>query len=156
MDINATLLGKMITFAIFIWFTLKFVWPPLMKSLQERQKRIADGLAAADKSQQDLEIAQQTVKKQLQEAKIEASHFIEQANQRANHMVEEAKEKAHVEGERLISLAKEEINQEMRTAKQQLTKEVSHLVVAVAERVLSQKIDAKIDEHLINELIGEI
>ena len=156
MDINATLLGQMITFAIFIWFTMKYVWPPLMNVLEERRKKIAEGLAAAEKGRHDLESAQMQIKEELNGAKNQAALIIEHANQRANHMVEEAKDRARSEGERLLHLAQTEIEQEYNQAKAELIQQVSHLALEGAERVLKQSIDAKANQQLLKELMQEI
>ncbi len=156
MDINATLLGQMITFAIFIWFTMKFVWPPLMKVLEERRKKMAEGLAAAEKGRHDLAAAQEQISNELGEAKNQAALIIEHANQRANHMVEEAKERARSEGERLVHLAQAEIKQEYNQAKSELVQQVSQLALAGAERILKHNIDAKVNQQLLKELIEEI
>lgn len=156
MDINLTLLGEMITFAVFIWFTMKFVWPPLMNAMTERQQKIADGLAAGEQGQRELELARIRIKEQLLEAKTEAATILEQANQRAGHIVEEAKGKAREEGDRLLQLAKGEIDQEYNTAKEELMQKVSKIVVAGAEKILQREVDQKNNEHLIKELVGEI
>jgi F-type H+-transporting ATPase subunit b len=156
MDINATLLGQMITFAIFIWFTMKFVWPPLMNVLEERRKKIAEGLAAADKGRHDLEAAKLQITAELGEAKNQAALIIEHANQRANHMVEEAKDRSRSEGERLLHLAQAEIAQEYNHAKAELLQQVSNLALVGAERILKHNIDAKANQQLLNELIQEI
>src|SRR5687768_4228907 len=112
MNLNLTLLGEMLTFAIFIWFTMRFVWPPLMAALEERREKIAAGLAAADKGHRELEMAQHKIDEMMTEAKGQVAHIIEQANQRANHIIEEAKARARVEGDRLITLAKRDVEQE--------------------------------------------
>lgn len=156
MDINATLFGQMVTFILFVGFTMKFVWPPLMRIMEDRRKKIADGLAAAEKGQRDLELAQIKAREQLVEAKAEASRIIEQANQRANHIVEESKQQARLEGDRLIDLAKSQIEQEYNSARQELMQQVSIIAVAGAEKILKHEVDRKTNDRLINELISEI
>lgn len=156
MDINATLIAQMITFILFVVFTMKVVWPPLMRVMEERRKKIADGLAAAEKGKRDLELAEIKVKEQLTEAKAEAARIIEQANQRANHIVEEAKQQAREEGDRLIQLAKGEISQEYNNAKQQLLQQVSVIAVTGAEKILQREVDHKINDKFINEMLSEI
>lgn len=156
MDINATLIAQMITFILFVVFTMKVVWPPLMRVMEERRKKIADGLAAAEKGKRDLELAEIKVKEQLTEAKAEAARIIEQANQRANHIVEEAKQQAREEGDRLIQLAKGEVSQEYNNAKQQLLQQVSVIAVAGAEKILQREVDHKINDKFINEMLSEI
>jgi F-type H+-transporting ATPase subunit b len=155
-DINATLLGQMITFAIFIWFTMKFVWPPLMKILEERRQKIADGLAAAERNQRELLETEQKIKVELDEAKHQASLIIEGANQRANHIVEEAKERARHEGERLLQLAQSDIEQQYNLAKDALVQQVSQLALAGAEKILKANIDVKNNQQLLDDLIKEI
>jgi F-type H+-transporting ATPase subunit b len=154
--INATLIGQMITFALFIWFTMKFVWPPITKALADRQKQIADGLEAAERGRHELDLAQQRAVEKLREAKSQAADVIEQANQRASHIVEEAKENARVEGERLLVLAKADIQQERHKAKEQLLQEVAALAMMGAEKILQRQIDAKTNSQLIDQLIEEI
>ncbi len=156
MDINATLIGQMITFAIFIWFTMRFVWPPLMNVLEERRKKIAEGLAAAEENQHELELTRQKIKADLGEAKNQAALIIEHANQRANHMVEEAKERARSEGDRLLHLAQSEIEQEYNQAKAELLQHVSQLALVGAEKILGQSIDAKTNHKLLHDLIEGI
>lgn len=156
MDLNLTLLGQMITFAVFIWFTMKYVWPPLMKIMEERRKKIADGLAAGEQGERELEMVRIKVKEQLLEAKTEAASILEQANQRAIQVVAEAKEKARIEGERLIDLAKSEIQQEYNTVRQELMREVSAIAVAGAERILEREVDKASNDKLIRELAGEV
>lgn len=156
MDINATLLGQMITFIVLIWFTMKFVWPHIIKAMQEREKRIADGLAAADRGQHELELAQHKAADQLRDAKIHAAEILEQANKRANQIIEEAKERAREEGERLLTIARSDIDQEMQSARQQLRTEVADLAIASAERILTRSVDAGLQRDLIAKLITEI
>lgn len=156
MDLNLTLLGEMITFAIFIWFTMKYVWPPLMSIMEERRKKIADGLAAGEQGEKELEMARIKVKEQLLHAKTEAAAILEQANQRAGHIVEEAKAKAREEGDRLLEIAQGEIEQELNTAKEQLMKDVSKIAVAGAERILQREVDKASNDRLVKELVGEL
>lgn len=156
MDLNITLIGQMITFAVFVWFTMKFVWPPLMSVMEERRKQVADGLAAAERGHQELEQAKQTIKAQLDDTKAQSAAIIDQANQRANHIVEEAKGKAREEGERLIGLAKGEIEQQYNAAREDLMFNVSRMAVAGAERILKREIDAKGSDELVADLVKEI
>src|SRR5271165_1529994 len=106
MNINATLLGQMITFAVFVWFTMRFVWPPITKALAERSQKIAEGLAAAERGKHELDLCQQEIVEQLKEAKVNADVIIDQANKRAHQIVDGAKDKAREEGQRLVALAK--------------------------------------------------
>ncbi|MCH9770147.1 MAG: F0F1 ATP synthase subunit B [Gammaproteobacteria bacterium] len=156
MDINITLLGEMITFAVFIWFTMKYIWPPLMKTMEDRRSKIADGLAAAEQGQNELELAQHKSKQILQDAKTQASKIIEQANQRANHIVEESKQQARKEGKRLLELAQGEVEQEYMSAKEKLLQSFSKLAVAGAERILQREVDVASNDVLVKELVDEI
>jgi F-type H+-transporting ATPase subunit b len=155
-NINLTLLGQMITFAIFVWFTLKYVWPPITTAMAERNKRIADGLAAAEQGKRDLEIAHHKVLEQLRDAKVQAASLIEQATQRGNHIVEEAKEQARHEGSRLIAVAKSEIEQEVIRAKQELQLQVSELAMAMAQKILQRELDPTKHADLINHMLKEL
>ena len=156
MDINITLLGQMITFAIFIGFTMKFVWPPLMKVMQARQKKIADGLAAANEGEEKLELAEINYRERMAAAKAEAAQIVDHANHRAHVIVEESKEKARLEGERLIELAQGEIDQSIVLAKSSLSKQVAALAIQGAEKILQHSIDVESNKKLLNELVSEI
>ncbi|MDF1761341.1 MAG: F0F1 ATP synthase subunit B [Coxiellaceae bacterium] len=156
MNINATLIGQVITFAIFIWFVMKFVWPPVVNMMEERRKKIADGLAAAEKGHRELELAHIKVQEQMAEAKAQAAKVIEQANQRASYIIEESKDKARDEGKRLLNLAQAEIEQERNMARETLLKEVSTLAVAGAEKILGQRVDQEQNARLVDEMIGEV
>lgn len=153
MDINATLFGQMIVFALFVVFTMKVVWPPLMRMMEERRNKIADGLAASEQGKKELELAKEKIQEELKEVKLRAGHIIEQATQRGNQIVEEAKAQARVEGERLLVLAQGEIKQEYNSAKAALLTQVSELAVAGAEKILQHEIDKAKNDHLINELV---
>ena len=156
MDLNLTLLGEMITFAIFIWFTMKFVWPPLMANLEARRQKIADGLEAGLQGERNLEDANIKVREQLLEAKADAASILEQANQRAAHIVEEAKHRARAEGERLLALAKCDIDQQYQLVKQALLSEVSAVAIAGVERILEKEVDKDVNDRLIKVLAEEI
>lgn len=156
MNLNATLIGQIITFAIFIWFVMKYVWPPVVNMMEERRKKIADGLAAAEKGHRELELAHIKAQEQMLEAKAQAAKVIEQANQRASHIVEDAKDKAREEGDRLLALAQAEIEQERNVARETLLKEVSTLAVAGAEKILGDQLDQQHNSRLVDEMIGEV
>ncbi len=156
MNINVTLLGEMITFAVLVWVTMKYIWPPIMKVMQEREKTIAAGLEAADRGKKSLELAEKKSKSQLREAKVEATNIVERGNQRAAQMIEEAKAKALEEGKRLLHLAKSDITTEMENARQQLRQQTASLVIDAAEKVLRRNIDAKANAKLIDQVIKEI
>ena len=156
MEINATLLGQLITFIILIAVTMKWIWPPIIKAMQERQANIAHGLAAAERGVHELELAQHKAVDILKEAKIQAADIVEQANQRAGRIVDEAKVRAREEGEKLIALARTEIQQETLTAKHKLQAEVAHLALQGAEKILQQKMTLSANENLLQQLIAGI
>lgn len=156
MEINLTLVVQMLVFAAFVLFTMKFVWPPLMNALQERQDKIADGLAAAERGRRELELAQHRVKDEMKHAKVQAADIIEKANRRAAQLVEEAKNDARQEGYKLAKTAQEQIAQEVNRARDTLRKQVTTLAVAGAEKILRQEIDEKTNSVLLDNLIEEI
>lgn len=156
MNINLTLIGQAISFAIFVFFCMKFVWPPLTAALAERQKKIADGLNAADKAQRDLETAKGQVEQELNEAKQKAAQLLDQANRRASQLVEEAKAQAQAEGERLKAQAREEIEQELNRARDDLRAQVAALAVAGAEKILKAQVDAQAHAAMLNQLAAEL
>ena len=141
MNINATFLGQMIAMAFFLWFCSKYVWPLFVAILEERKKKIADGLEAAARAEKDLEIAQVKSNEQLKEAKAEAAAIIDQANKRAAQIVDEAKEQAREEGQRIIAGANAEIEQEVNRAKEALRAQVSAIAIAGAEKILEGSVD---------------
>nr|WP_267135181.1 F0F1 ATP synthase subunit B [Halomonas dongshanensis] len=151
-----TLIGQTIAFAIFVWFCIKYVWPPISNALHERQKKIADGLDAASRATRDLELAQEQASQTLRESKEQASQILEQANRRAAQIVEEARVEARAEGERLIAGARAEIEQEVHRAKDELRAQVSHLAIVGAERVLEASVDEKTHRELLDKLAAEL
>jgi len=155
-NINLTLIGQTISFFFFVLFCMKFVWPALISIMEEREKKIADGLEAADRADKDLELAQKKATQQLREAKEEAAAIIEQANKRAGQIVEEAKDQAKAEGDRLKVAAEAEIEQEMNRAKEELRGKVAALALAGAEKVLAASIDEKANSELVNQLAAEL
>lgn len=156
MNINMTLIGQTIAFAIFVWFCIKYVWPPISSALHERQKKIADGLDAASRASRDLELAQEQAAQTLRETKEQSSQILDQANKRASQIVEEAREQARAEGERLVTSARTEIEQEINRAKEELRAQVSHLAIIGAERVLEASIDEKAHRKLVDKLAAEL
>ena len=156
MNLNATLIVQMVVFVIFVVATMRYIWRPLAKVLEDRQHKIADGLAAAEEGQTKLELAELKSKEMLDDAKVQAAHIIEQANQRAAHIVEESKGKAREEGEHLLELTKDEIAQEYNAAKEQLMKQVSDIAVAGAEKILQKEVDKASNDRLVDELVNEI
>ncbi len=151
-----TLIGQTIAFAIFVWFCIKYVWPPISTALHERQKRIAEGLDAASRASRDLELAQEQASQTLRESKEQASQILEQANKRSAQMVEEARVQARAEGERIIASARAEIDQEIQRAKDELRAQVSSLAVVGAERVLEASVDEKAHRKLLDKLAAEL
>ena len=156
MNINLTLFGQTIAFAIFVWFTMKHVWPPITAAMQARQKKIAEGLDAAGRAQHDLQLAQEKAAQTLRETKEQAAEILEKANKTANAIIEEAKEQARVEGDRLIAGAKTEIEMEVNRAKDQLRAQVSALSVAGAEKILESSVDAKAHNDLVAKLASQL
>lgn len=156
MDINFTLVIQMLVFMAFVWFTMKFVWPPLEKALQERQDKIADGLAAAERGQRELELAQHRVKDELKQAKTNAADIVEKANRRAAQLIEEAKADAREEAQKVARLAQEQLVQEVNHAKTQLRSRVATLAVAGAEKIIMREVDEKTSHALMDNLIEEL
>jgi len=156
LEINLTLVVQMLVFGAFVWFTMKFVWPPLSKALEERQDKIADGLAAAERGRRELELAQHRVKDEMKQAKVQASDIIEKANRRATQLIEEAKSDAREEAQKLAKVAEEQISQEVNRAKDILRKQVAGLAVAGAEKILMREIDEQANRALLDNLIEEI
>lgn len=156
MNINATLIGQSVAFFVFVLFCMKFVWPPVITALRERQKKIADGLDAASRAARDLELAHEKVGEQLREAKTQAAEIIEQAKKRANQIVEEARDQARVEGERLKVQAQAEIEQELNSVKDALRAQLGSLAVTGAEKILGASIDQSAHAELVSKLAAEI
>lgn len=156
MSVNATLLVQMIVFAIFVFLCVKFVWAPIVAALEERKKRIADGLNAADRAAKDLELAQENATKSLNEAKQQAATIIEQANKRAALIIEESKAEAKAEGDRLVDSAKAEIEQEVNRAREELRARVAALAVDGAQKILQTQIDEKAHSELLDKLAADL
>ena len=156
MNINLTIIGQSITFIVFVWFCMKFVWPPIMAALTERKQKIADGLAAAEKGKHDEELAKQRATEVLKEAKVKAQEIIAQAEKRASEIVEEAKDTARAEGQRLVAAANAEIEQEVNRAREQLRGQVVSLAVAGAGKVLKREVDEKANEDLLKDLVAQL
>jgi len=155
-NINLTLIGQMVSFLFFIWFFKTFVWTAIIGSMEERQKKIADGLDAADKASRDLELAQEKVSEKLDDAKKEASTIIELANKRASQIVDEAKEQAKIEAERVKTGAKAEIDLEINRAKEELRSKIAVLAIAGAEKILKANIDEKANNALVSDLAAQL
>jgi F-type H+-transporting ATPase subunit b len=155
-NINLTLIGQMLAFALFVLFCMKYVWPPILAAMAERAEKIADGLAAADRASHDLELAQEKAVERLKEAKEEAAGIIDAANKRGGQIIEEAKDQARVEGDRLKEAAQAEIDQEVNRAREHLRGQVSALALAGAEKVLGAEIDMQRHSALVDKLAAEL
>ncbi len=156
MNLTVTMIAQAITFFVFIFFCKKFVWPPLVKAIESRQKEIADGLAAAERGKQELQQAAKRTEEIMLEARQRATELLTQADKRAAEIVEEAKTVAKNEGERLIAGAKAEINQEVLSAKETLRAQVATLAVAGAEKILRREVDAKTHADLLRAVQAEL
>ena len=156
MDINATLFGQTIAMVVFVWFCMKYIWPPILNALEERQKQIEEGLAAADKSQEALEAAQAEAETIIGEARQQATGILDQAHARANEIVAEGKDAGVKERERQLAAAKAEIEQETNKAREELRGQVSAIAIASAEKILSREIDSKAHDDILGKLAQEI
>jgi F-type H+-transporting ATPase subunit b len=156
MNFNATLIGQTITFIVFVWFCMKYIWPPLMAALDERNARISEGLAAAQRGQQDLVDAQAKVSDSLNDAKQQAQEIINQAQKRANEIVDEAKGAARDEADKIKVAASADIDQQINSAREELRKEVSSIALAGAEQILKREVDAKVHAAVLDELVAQI
>ena len=156
MNINMTLIAQAIAFAIFIWFTAHFIWPYMLRAIEERQKKIAEGLAAGERGRQELLEAAKRSEAELAGARGRAQEIISAAERRAAQMIEEAKAAAKAEGDRLVAGAKAEIVQEVARAKEQLREQVASLAVAGAEKILRREVDAKVHGQMLAGLKSEL
>ena len=150
MSFNLTLIAQAVAFALFIWFTVKFVWPPLLRAIEARQKYIADGLAAGEQGRKSLEVASKQAEQAIQDARGRAAEIVSQAEKRAAQVLEEAKANAKAEGEREKTAAKAEIQQEVSRAREKLRDQVAALAVAGAEKILRREVDAKAHAELLD------
>jgi F-type H+-transporting ATPase subunit b len=155
-NINLTLIGQMLAFVAFVIFCMKYVWPPILAAMQEREQKISEGLAAADQASHDLELAKEKAVERLKEAKEEASGIIEAANRRANQIIDEAKQAAVAEADRVKASAQAEIEQESNRAREQLRGQVAALSLAGAEKVLGASIDASAHADIVDKLAAEL
>jgi F-type H+-transporting ATPase subunit b len=155
-DINMTLLGQSIAMIVFVWFCMKFIWPPLLAAIEERQEKIAEGLAAADKGQESLEKATAEASGIVDEARKQASTILDQANARASEIVADGKNDGVKERERQLSAAKAEIEQEANRAREELRRQVSAIAIASAEKILGREIDGKQHDDILGKLAAEL
>ncbi|MFT5995214.1 MAG: F-type H+-transporting ATPase subunit b [Kangiellaceae bacterium] len=156
MNFNATLIGQLIAFTVFVAFCMKYVWPPLIAAIEERQKKIADGLAASDRAEKDLELAKSSATDQLREAKAQASKIIEQAKNRATQLVEEETQKGQAEREKIIAQGYAEVEAEKNRVKEDLRKQVAALAVSGAQKILAREIDAAAQKDIVEKLVKEL
>lgn len=156
MNINLTLIVQMVVFAILIWFTMKFVWPFITGAMEERARKIATGLAAAEKGERELAQARTNADAIIREARERASQIIDHAQHRANELIEQAKAAATQEGQRLVAAAQQQIDLEANRAREALRKEVAELAVTTASKLLEREIDARAHADLISKLAAQI
>ncbi len=156
MNMNATLLGQAISFALFVWFCMKFVWPPILQAIEERQKKIADGLAASERAAKDLNLAQANASDQMREAKRTATEVIEQANKRKAQIIDEAREEAQAERLKVLAQAEAEIEAERKRAKDELRKQVATLALAGAEKILQRSIDEQAHKDILDNITAKL
>ena len=156
MDLNMTLWGQSIAMIVFVWFCMKFIWPPILNALEERQQQIEEGLAAADKSQEALEAAQAQADEIVNEARQQATGILDQAHARANEIVADGKDAGVKERERQLAAAKAEIEQETNKAREELRGQVSAIAIASAEKILKREIDGKAHDDILGKLAQEI
>ena len=156
MNINLTLIAQLLSFAVFVWFTMRFIWPPLTRAMDERKARIADGLAAAERGQHEQQLAQERALEQLHKAKQQAAEITAKAEKQAALIVEEAREKAQEEGSRQLAAAQSEIEQEANKAREELRARVAELAVAGAAKILRKEIDADAHKDILDAVARQI
>lgn len=156
MNITATLIGQSIAFFLFVWFCMKFIWPPLTRALDDRKKTIADGLAAAEKGRRELELGEKKALETIKKAKQDAAEVIALADKRAAEIADEAKETAKAEAERIVAAARADIEQEVNRAKEQLRVAVSELAVVGAARILEKEVDARAHAKLLESVVKQL
>lgn len=156
MNINASLFGQMITFGLLIWITMKFIWPPLIEAMEERQKTIADGLAAAEKGLEAETVARKEADNLIKQARESAGDIVSQSQRRAGEIVDEAKESARQEAERILVAARAEVEQEKSRARDELRDEVVVLALRGAEKILAKELDAESHNGMLVELSTEL
>ncbi|MGR8919792.1 MAG: F0F1 ATP synthase subunit B [Gammaproteobacteria bacterium] len=156
MNMNLTLIGQAISFAIFVWFCLKYVWPPILNALEERETRIADGLAAAEKGKHELELAEQRSGDVIREGKDKAQEFIAQAQKRGDEIIEAAKAAANEEADRIKAAAQAEIEQNRNQAREELRAQIGRLAIAGAEQVLMREVDENAHRDVLDKLAANL
>lgn len=156
MNLNATILGQAIAFILFVWFCMKYVWPPLIAAIEKRQKMIADGLASAERAKKDLDIAQANSSELMDKAKADAHAIIEQANKLKATIIEEAQAEAEQERERIVAQGLAEVEAERKRAREELRKHVATLVVAGAEKVIERSVDQAANSDIVDKVVAEL
>ncbi len=156
MNFNATFFGQLIAFGVFIWVCMKFIWPLLLGMIEEREKRIADGLAAAEEGEQKLEQAKKRLAEALEEGKNKAAEIISQAQKRGDEIIDEAKQTARVEGERQLEAARSEIEQEKELARQELRQQVAILAISGAEQILMREVDQNAHNDVLSKISADL
>jgi F-type H+-transporting ATPase subunit b len=156
MNLNLTLIAQAVTFAVFIWFTMRFIWPWMLRKIEERQKAIADGLAAAEQGRRSLEVSTRQADEAIKEARERAAEILAQAERRSAQLIDEARQAAKDEGGRELAAAKAEIEQEVTRAREQLRDRVASLAVAGAEKILRREIDGKAHADLLETIKREL
>lgn len=156
MDINLTLIGQTIAMVVFVWICMKAIWPLLLEAIEERQAKIAEGLAAADKGQESLEKAKAEAASIVEDARQQATGILDQANARANEIIADGKADGVKERERQLAAAKAEIEQETNRAREELRGQVSAIAIASAEKILDREIDGKQHEDILGKLAAEL
>ncbi len=156
MNLNLTLFAQMIAFFFFVWFTMRFVWPPIMLAMATRQEQIAEGLETAQRAGKDLELAQKRAADELRKARVEAAEIIEQTRKRSAQMIEEAKRDARIEGDRVKQAASADMDQEIRRAREALRAEVAALAVRGAEMILERSVDEKVHAEMLDKLAADL
>jgi F-type H+-transporting ATPase subunit b len=156
MNLNVTLVIQLVVFVVLGWVTMRFIWPPLIAALEERQRKIAEGLISAEKAEKSLAEAKANATEILKDARLQATKIIDQANRRSNELVDEARGTAIAEGQRLLSDARQEVVLESTRAREQLRREVAGIAVAGASKLLGREVDAKTHADLLEKLAVEI
>ena len=156
MNFNLTFLGQMISFVVFIWFTMTYVWTPIVKALNDRKAKIAEGLAASERGHQEKALGEQRALELMKDAKVQAADVLAQAQKRAAEIVEEAKSDARAEGGRLVAAAQAEIERETNRAREELRERVATLAVAAAEKILKKEIDANAHRSLVDAFAQQV
>lgn len=156
MNMNATILGQTVAFIVFVWFCMKFVWPPIMGAIEARQKEIAEGLSSAERAKKDLALAQNNATEQLKEAKLQSAHIVELANKRKAQIVEDATREAQAEREKILTQAQAEVEAERNRVKEELRKQVAALALAGAEKILERQIDAAANSDIVEKVVAEL